>query len=88
MIHLGNGVNTDMDTPLMATGTTSRAEALLMIMTYAARNKITGSALDDLLKLISHLFGQDVVAGSKYAFNKVFQNDMDNFHCKACKAIL
>ncbi|XP_045913156.1 uncharacterized protein LOC123975596 [Micropterus dolomieu] len=79
----------DMDTPLAATGTTSRAEALLMIMTYAARHQITGSALDDLLKLINHLFGQDVVPGSKYAFNKVFQNNIDkvefHFYCKACQ---
>lgn len=88
----GNGVNGDMDRPLVATGTTSRAEALLMIMTYAARHQITGSALDDLLKLINHLFGQDVVPGSKYAFNKVFKNNMDkvdfHFYCKACKANL
>lgn len=88
----GNEADTDMDTPLKATGKTSRAEALLMILTYAARHQITGSALDDLLKLINHLFGQDVVPASKYAFNKVFQRNMDKveFHlyCKDCKTTL
>ena len=87
-----NGADTDMDIPLKATGKTSQAEALLMILTYAARHQITGSALDDLLKLINHLFGQEVVPASKYAFNKVFQKNMDKvkFHlyCKNCKTTL
>ncbi|XP_041834084.1 uncharacterized protein LOC121635090 [Melanotaenia boesemani] len=88
----GNGADTDMDTSLKATGKTSRAEALLMILTYAARHQITGSALDDLLKLINHLFGQDVVPASKYASNKVFQRNMDKvefiLYCKDCKTSL
>lgn len=79
-----------MDSPLIAGGTTTRAEALIMILTHAAKHQITGSQLDDLLKLINCLFGQDVVPRSKYSFDKMFSNDEHTveFHCycKHCKS--
>ncbi|XP_045928811.1 uncharacterized protein LOC123985378 [Micropterus dolomieu] len=80
------GFDTDMDLVLMSAGTTTEAEALLMVMSHAARHNITGTQLDDLLKLINTLFGKEVIPRSKYLFNKVFKNNSDivefHFHCK------
>ncbi|XP_054592230.1 uncharacterized protein [Nothobranchius furzeri] len=83
------GFDTDMDSALISGGTTTRAEALLMVMSHAARHNITGTQLDDLLKLINALFGKEVLPRSKYLFNKVFKNSSDivefHFYCKTCK---
>ncbi|XP_045919674.1 uncharacterized protein LOC123979704 isoform X2 [Micropterus dolomieu] len=83
------GFDTDMDLVLMSAGTTTKAEALLMVMSHAARHNITGTQLDDLLKLINTLFGKEVI---KYLFNKVFKNNSDIveflFYCKTCKVYI
>lgn len=83
------GTDTGMDTVLKSTGCIIKADALLLIMTHAAVHNITGSQLDDLLRLINFLFGNDVVPGSKHLFNKVFKNNSEivEFHlyCRACK---
>ncbi|CAM4638720.1 unnamed protein product [Leuciscus chuanchicus] len=59
------GLQPDMDTALTAIGTTTKPEAMLMIMSHAAKHKITGCQLHDLLQLINKLFGQEVVPRSK-----------------------
>lgn len=73
----------------MSAATTTKAEALIMIMSHAARHNTTGTQLDDLLKLINTQFGKEVLPRSKYLFNKVFQNNSDSvefhFYCKTCK---
>ncbi len=83
------GIDTGMDTFLKSTGSITKAEALLLIMTHAAVHNITGCQLDDLLRLINFLFGNDVVPGSKHLFNKIFKNNSEivEFHlyCRACK---
>ncbi|KAL7377185.1 hypothetical protein ABVT39_023428 [Epinephelus coioides] len=83
------GSDTDMDCLLMSAGTTTKAEALLMVMSHAARHNITGTQLDDLLKLINTLFDKEVLPRSKYLFNKVFKNNSEivdfQFYCKTCK---
>ncbi len=83
------GFDTDMDSVLISAGTTTRAEAVLMVMSYAARHNITGTQLDDMLKLINSLFGKEVLPRSKYMFNKIFKNNSDivefHFYCKTCK---
>lgn len=62
IIHLGGlGTDPDMDSKLIATGTTTKAEVLLMIMCHATRHNITGTQLSDLLELINCFFGKDVV---------------------------
>ncbi|XP_070404820.1 uncharacterized protein [Nothobranchius furzeri] len=80
--------DTDMDSALMSGGTTTRAEALLMVMSHAARHNLTGTQLDDVLKLRNALFGKEVLPRSKYLFNKVFKNSSDmvefHFYCKTC----
>lgn len=86
------GFDKDMDSALMSAGTTTKAEALIMIMSHAARHNITGTQLDDLLKLINTLFGKEVLPRSKYLFNKVFQNNSDSvefhYYCKTCKVYI
>lgn len=83
------GFDTDMDSVLISAGTTTRAEAVLMVMSYAARHNITGTQLDDMLKLINSLFGKEILPRSKYMFNKIFKNNSDivefHFYCKTCK---
>lgn len=70
------GTDTDFDCFITSAGTTTRAEALLMVMSHAARHyNITGTQLDDLLKLINTLFGTEVLPRSKHLFNKVFKNN-------------
>lgn len=63
-----------------------------MVMSHAARHNITGTQLDDLLKLINTLFGKEVIPRSKYLFNKVFKNNSDivefHFYCKTCKVYI
>lgn len=84
------GTDTGMDTVLKSTGSITKAEALLLIMSHAAVHNITGCQLDDLLKLINFLFGNDVVPRSKHMFNKVFKNNSEivEFHlyCRGCKS--
>ncbi len=74
---------------IISAGTTTRAEAVLMVMSYAARRNITGTPLDDMLKLINSLFGKEVLPRSKYMFNKIFKNNSDivefHFYCKTCR---
>ncbi len=86
------GFGSDMDSVLMSAGTTTKAEALLMVMSHAARHNITGTQLHDLLKLINTLFGKEVLPRSKYLFNKVFKNNSDivefHFYCKTCKVYI
>lgn len=86
------GFDTDMDSVLMSAGTTTKAEALLMVMSHAARHNITGTQLHDLLQLINTLFGKEVLPRSKYLFNKVFKNNSDivefHFYCKTCKVYI
>ncbi|XP_051807764.1 uncharacterized protein LOC127535044 isoform X2 [Acanthochromis polyacanthus] len=81
----------DMDTVISPAGTT-KAEALLMVMSHAAKHNITGTQLEDLLTLINTLFGKEILPRSKYLFNKCFKNNSDlvNFHyyCKSCKIYL
>ena len=83
------GFDTNMDAVLMSAGTTTKAEALLMLMSHAAKHNITGTQLEDLLKLINILFGKEVIPRSKYLFQKVFKNNSDivefHFYCKSCK---
>lgn len=86
------GFGTDMDTVVMSAGTTTGAEAVLMVMSYAAKHNITGTQLDDLLKLINTLFGKEVLPRSKYMFQKVFKNNSDvvefHYYCKTCKVYI
>ncbi len=71
-----------MDSALISRGTTTKADALLMVMSHAARHNITGTQLDDMLKLINILFGKEVLPRSKYLFNTVFKHNSDivEFH--------
>lgn len=46
----------------------------LMIMSFAARHHITGTALGNLLEMINTMFGQEVVPQTKYMFNKIFKD--------------
>ncbi len=68
------------------------AEALLIVMSHAARHNITGTKLHDLLKLINTLFGKEVLPRSKYLFNKVFKKNSNivefHFYCKTCKVYI
>ncbi|XP_031733820.1 uncharacterized protein LOC116400228 isoform X2 [Anarrhichthys ocellatus] len=86
------GFDKDMDSVLMSAGTTTKAEALIMIMSHAARHNITGTQLDDLLKLINTLFSKEVLPRSKSLFNKVFQNNSESvefhYYCKTCKVYI
>ncbi|XP_073724631.1 uncharacterized protein [Misgurnus anguillicaudatus] len=82
----------EMDSILTSVGTTTKAEAVLMIMTYAARHNISGTQLHHLLKLINTLFGKEVVPVSKYLFNKAFKNNSEmlefHFYCKSCRSYI
>lgn len=84
------GTDTGMDTVLKSTSSITKAEALLLIMCHAASHNVTGCQLDDLLKLINFLFGNEVVPRSKHMFSKVFKNNSEivDFHlyCKGCKS--
>ena len=62
-----------MDSVLDLAGTTTRAEAILMIMCHTAQHNITGTEPADLLTLINTLFGKDVIPRSKDSF-KILQN--------------
>lgn len=83
--------DSDLDSVITTSGTT-KAEALLMVMSHAAKHNITGVQLDDLLTLINTLFGREILPRSKYLFNKVFKNNFDmvafHYYCKACKTYL
>lgn len=54
-------LDTDMDSIFTSAGTTTKSEAVLMIMTYAARHSISGTQLHNLIKLINTLLGKEVV---------------------------
>lgn len=67
------GSSPDLDTVLTSLGQT-KAEAGLMIMSFAARHHITGTALGNLLEMINTMFGQEVEPQTKYMFNKIFKD--------------
>ncbi|XP_033126933.1 uncharacterized protein LOC117124703 isoform X2 [Anneissia japonica] len=67
---------------------TTRAEVLLMVMTFVMRHCLSSVALVDLLKLINEIFGKAVLLSSKFLFDKVFQSKSLNFkfhfYCTHC----
>lgn len=66
----------------------SKAQAVLLILTYSVHAGITWSRIDELLKLINIICGIDVVADNKYLFRKMWRSKMDalnaQFYCKKC----
>lgn len=66
----------------------SKAQAVLLILTYVVHAGLTWSQIDGLLKLINTICGIDVVADNKYLFRKMWQCKMDTlnaqFFCKKC----
>ena len=65
------GSSPDLATVLTSLGQTTKAEAVLMIMSFAARHHITGTALGNLLEMINTMFGHEVVPQTKYNFDKI-----------------
>lgn len=68
------GSSPDLETVLTSLGPTKKAEAVLMIMSFAARHHIAGTASGNLLEMINPMFGQEVVPQTKYMFNKIFKD--------------
>ncbi|XP_072170541.1 uncharacterized protein [Diadema setosum] len=62
-------------------------QALLMILTFVLRHKLTGEALQDLLTLLNHLL-PGLSPATKYLFRKCFHGAKDQIeihhYCKAC----
>ncbi|XP_048111205.1 uncharacterized protein LOC125302185 isoform X1 [Alosa alosa] len=84
--------NGGLDALLTARSNVSKAEALLMLMSYIAKHNITGVQLTDLLSLINQLFGHEVLPRSKYLFNKVFNEQSKDIsfqiYCQQCKHLI
>lgn len=81
-----------LDRPLCDFVSTTKAEALLLILSFAMRHSLSGVAIVDLLQLINVLFGINVLSSSKYLFQKVFGKitNMLNFHfyCPSCNSYI
>ncbi|KAK6492328.1 hypothetical protein HHUSO_G4649 [Huso huso] len=83
------GSNPDLNFNLCDFVSTTKAEALLMVMTFAMRHSLTGVAVVDLLQIINKLFEREVVPDTKHLFSKVFSKSCEltkfHFYCTFCQ---
>lgn len=67
---------------------TTKAEALLLVMTFAMRHCLSSVGLIQLLQLINQVIGQPVLIATKHLFQKVFHSKSLSmkfqFYCKNC----
>lgn len=70
----------------------SKAQALLLILSYVVYAGLSWSQVEGLLKLINTLCGCNVVPDSKFLFRKLWKDRMKSigihFYCKTCLAYL
>lgn len=75
--------------------TTTKAEALAMMMSFLSANGLSWKALDDLLKMSNTFFApvSDVFPRSKYLFRKMWASKTDDlvdyhYYCNTCNDLL
>lgn len=82
----------ELKVPLSSTTETTRGDALIMCLAYGFRHCLSWKAIEDLLKMINCLFGQEVVKSSKYFFTKYMEGDKGkmtyHLYCPHCERYL
>ncbi|KAG0444718.1 hypothetical protein HPB47_013467 [Ixodes persulcatus] len=75
--------------------TTTKAEAVALIMSFLTSENLTWSALDKLLRMVNAMFGvgSDVLPRSKYLFRKLWAPKTErvvkyHYYCKGCGSLL
>ncbi|XP_064472569.1 uncharacterized protein LOC135387113 isoform X2 [Ornithodoros turicata] len=73
--------------------TTTKRQAVLLILLYVVSAGLSWTQLDGLLKLINALFGDDILPRSKYMFRKIWKRRQEqllqlHFFCNTCLAHL
>ena len=81
-----------LNEPLCAGIGTTRAEALLMVMSFVMRYALSSAALVGLLKLINEIFGRQVLVATKFLCQKIFKNRsfsmVFHFYCQHCFSLV
>lgn len=72
---------------------TTKAQAILLILTYVVAARLSWNQVDGLLKLVNGLFGCEVLPATKYMLRKLWnlkQSRFLKFHyfCKTCTSYL
>ncbi|XP_022101244.1 uncharacterized protein LOC110984916 isoform X2 [Acanthaster planci] len=71
---------------------TTRAEALLMVMSFVMRYALSTAALVGLLQLINELFGKPVLVATRFLCQKIFKNRLFkfsfHFYCQCCYSLV
>lgn len=72
--------------------TTTKAQAVLLILTLVVSGGFSWTQVDGILKLINTLFGTEVVPDSKYMFRKLWKQKMNmitfHYYCHTCFSYL
>lgn len=79
------------DEPLLPSLKTTKFEAFLMVLHIVMRHGMTGPLVEDLLKFINTLLGENVIPTSIYYFNKLFSPRAHlafHFYCPLCNEYL
>lgn len=69
----------------------TKAETILMILTFVLRHKISGEGLKDFLSLL-HILFPSILPATKYLFDKYFLSITNqyeiHFYCESCKGYI
>lgn len=81
----------DGDEPIYPGSDVTKAETILMILTFVLRHKISGEGLKDFLSLL-HILFPSILPATKYLFDKYFisiTNQFEiHFYCESCKGYI
>ncbi|XP_059367669.1 uncharacterized protein LOC132106067 [Carassius carassius] len=85
-LHLDDG-----DEPIYPGSDVTKAETILMILTFVLRHKISGEGMKDFLSLL-HILFPSILPATKYLFDKYFlsiTNQFEiHFYCESCKGYI
>ncbi|XP_071855030.1 uncharacterized protein [Apostichopus japonicus] len=77
-----------LNEPLFQGSQVTKAEVILMVMTFVMRHCLSTAAMVDLLHIINSILGRVVIPASKYVFEKLFKSNFLNlsfhFYCSYC----
>nr|XP_055049575.1 uncharacterized protein LOC129435096 [Misgurnus anguillicaudatus] len=81
----------DGDEPIYPGSDVTKAETILMILTFVLRHKISGEGLKDFLSLL-HILFPSILPATKYLFDKYFISITHqfeiHFYCESCKGYI
>lgn len=85
-------IDQSLNAPLSEGIQTTKAECIIMILSFVMRHKLSSAALADLLKMINEMLGREVIVSSTYLFKKIFGQHSPNLHfhfyCKYCFSLV